>query len=112
MLFVLHIVERKKWEKAQKDGFYKPESLSKEGFIHLSDPQQVLKVANENFKKKDELELLVINPEKLKNQVKYEDNGSGEIFPHLYGPLNTDAVIKAIDFDRDENGEFKLPEDL
>ncbi|MGM0608451.1 MAG: DUF952 domain-containing protein [Candidatus Muiribacteriota bacterium] len=112
MLFVLHIAQRKKWEKAKKDGVYKPETLKKEGFIHLSDPQQIKKAAQENSKNKDELELLIINPEKLKNQVKYEDNGRGELFPHLYGPLNVDAVIKAVDFNPDEEGEINLRKEL
>jgi uncharacterized protein (DUF952 family) len=32
-----------------------------------------------------------------------------EVFPHLYGPLNTDAVIEVLDLVPDDSGKFQLP---
>ncbi len=33
-------------------------------------------------------------------------------FPHIYGPINLDAVIQVLDFEPDENGDFTLPTSL
>ena len=113
MLFILHITHKKDWEMALKEGAYVGETLREEGFIHCSEPQQLCKVANKLFPKAPaDLELLVIDPEKVHPKIKYEEAEDGELFPHIYGPLNTDAVIKAVDFKPDSNGKFSIPDDL
>jgi len=33
----------------------------------------------------------------------------GEQFPHVYGPINIDAVVSALDFIRDSNSDWILP---
>jgi uncharacterized protein (DUF952 family) len=114
---ILHITQRTNWEKDSVD--YQTESLVTEGFIHCSTPEQVLPVANAVFKGQSDLVLLVIDPQKLTFPLKYEApvqtltaNPEQEIqqrFPHLYGPLNRDAVIKVISFTPLKDGTFTLP---
>jgi uncharacterized protein (DUF952 family) len=56
----------------------------------------------------------------LESECKYEDpTGGGQhnpavgnLFPHVYGPVNLAAVIKVVDFPVDENGFFALPEEI
>ncbi len=110
---IAHITTKKNWNNAKDIGEYKPESLKDDGFIHCSNIDQIIKIANQNFKDRENLVLLLINENQLNSEVVYEDlYESGEKYPHIYGPLNTDAVQKVYDFKPDSNGEFMLPEDI
>ena len=87
--------------------------LATQGFIHTSRPHQLLRVANAIFKGQRDLVLLYIDPHAVSAEIKYEaPPGSQEAFPHIYGPLNTDAVIKVVDFLPDAAGLFTLPADV
>lgn len=93
---VFYITEREKWEVIKEDIEYSPPSIQKEGFIHLCDKNQVEVVINRYYQDKENLLLLHIDPLKLKHELRYDhvdDNQS--LYPHLYGPLNLNAVIKA-----------------
>ena len=92
-------------------GSYRPRSVDTDGFIHLSQPDQVLKVANEFYSGVDDLILLGIDPHKLICELRWE-MAEGDTFPHLYGSLNLDAVTSINKFLPDEDGVFrKLPKE-
>lgn len=113
MKTIFHIVKSSDWEKAKKDGVYKAASLEKDGFIHCSLAQQIPPVANYNFKGQQGLVLLEIAEEKLKHEVRFEDlYASDEDYPHIYGPLNIDAVLQVIPFPPNADGTFVLPKEL
>ncbi len=106
---IVHICLRDEWQVAVVSGRYQPPSLESEGFIHFSKPDQVLKVANTFYSGVCNLVLLWIKPEKLVNDLRWEKS-DGEIYPHLYGPLNLDAVMTMTDFLPDRDGVYrKLP---
>lgn len=86
----------------------------KSGFIHCSKVEQVLAVANRLFVGESSLLLLEIDPEKLSAELKYEDggDGDGEFYPHLYGPLELEAVVRVFELTRDSEGLFQLPQIL
>lgn len=108
MSFLYHITPVSTWEAAQKKGCYDFDSLKSEGFIHCSLREQVSAVANKRFKGRDDLLLLQIDSAKITSPVKFE--GSPEKFPHIYGPLNLDAVSKVFPFEPDSSGQFLPPE--
>lgn len=112
-MMIFHIATRDAWEKAQAAGSYEIESLQTEGFIHFSTPEQVLAVAEHRFRGRQDLILLAINPDKLQAELRYEDGkapaGHIEQFPHLYGPLNLDAVERSAVFFAGEDGSFLMP---
>ncbi len=112
MLF--HIIEKQGWVDAQDRGEYHPDGLESEGFIHLSEKRQVLRPANLLYSGRQDLSILVIDPERLTSEVVYEpgSHGESENFPHLYGPLNVDAVISVVDFPCGGDGTFALPAGL
>jgi uncharacterized protein (DUF952 family) len=110
MTLILHITRREEWEKAKLAGFYRADSLDSEGFIHCSTLTQVIKVANFRFRSQGDLVILCIDYQKVKPDIRYEAAEEGELFPHIYGALNVDAVLKVVEFAPGEDGFFKLPQ--
>lgn len=113
MPVILHIASREQWQRALRAGFYEAPSLAEEGFIHCSTPEQVLRVADALFRGERDLVLLVIDPEHVAAELVYEAPEEGEEpFPHLYGPLELEAVMRVLPFEADEAGRFSLPADV
>jgi uncharacterized protein (DUF952 family) len=111
---IYHIVARDAWDAAQEAGEYRADSLGTQGFIHFSEADQVARVANAIYSGQDDLLLLEVDSERLRAALKYEPpdttvpaaHDSVELFPHLYGPLNLDAVARVTAFAPDEDGVF------
>ena len=98
---IYHVVTAVNWQKALQtagpggQGFYEAESLALEGFIHTSKAEQVQGVLERYYKNQSDLLLLHIDETKLTAPLKYELAPSiNEEFPHIFGRLNLDAVIK------------------
>jgi uncharacterized protein (DUF952 family) len=112
---IFHIVPRAEWEQAAPTGAYRPASLAQEGFIHCSTAEQVPDVANAFYRGQRDLVLLVIDPARLQAPLRYEPPAeapqSAARFPHLYGPLNTDAVLRVAAFAPGADGSFSRPTD-
>lgn len=97
MPLIFHITTRTAWENSEQE--YRSASLTTEGFIHCSLATQLEWVLSTHFKHQSDLVLLTIDPERVKAEIRYENShGDGEHFPHIYGPLNRDAVesVKAL----------------
>lgn len=110
---IYHITQREAWEEALKYGEYRAPSLASEGFIHASTLEQVIGTANLLFHGQPGLVLLVINPDRLKAALRYDlAPGSSQKFPHIYGPLNLDAVERVVAFPPGPQGSFHLPTEL
>jgi uncharacterized protein (DUF952 family) len=107
--FILHICTAYSWEKAQERGDYRCPSLKTEGFIHCSQPGQILSVANHYYQGTPDLVILWIDPQKVENEINYEpgSHNPGEAFPHIYGPLNISAVLGVVDLRPTSDGIFK-----
>jgi len=94
---IYHIVSRARWEAALIQGFYEADSLATEGFIHASKEEQVKGVLERYYQGQTDLLLLHIDETKLNSELKYELAPSiNEEFPHIFGRLNTDAVLKVV----------------
>ena len=92
---IYHVVNKSNWQKAVQQGFYEAESLATEGFIHTSKAHQVAGVLDRYYKGQSNLLVLHIDEHKLTSPFTYEIATSvNEEFPHIYGPLNLDAVLK------------------
>ncbi len=106
-----HITSLDAWEAAQRDGAYRPRSLETEGFIHLSEDRQWLKTANRFYRGQAGLVILRIREALLGAEVKREP-ADGDHFPHLFGPLNLDAVDAVFDLQFSENRSSTMSGEL
>ena len=104
MLF--HITEHVAWQTAKALGSYQAPSLTTEGFIHLSTAEQVVGTANRFYKGQSDLVLLGIAEAQLQAEVRYEEVPAHGVFPHLYGPLNVDAVEEIWHLSPETDGTF------
>jgi uncharacterized protein (DUF952 family) len=119
---IYHITTRDAALSARLTGEYRADSLAEAGFIHFSQRHQILGVANAFYLGQTDLVILVVDPARLKVELKYEPPvhpsasasapAAENLFPHLYGPLNFEAVSAVVDFPPDVNGRFSLPEAL
>lgn len=113
MATIFHITSREFWRRSIPRGQYTSESLRAEGYIHCSTKEQVLDVANAHFAGMDGLVLLQVDTGDVMSVILYESApGSDEAYPHVYGPLNHDAVKAVVDFPVSADGTFALPEEL
>ena len=123
---IYHITTRLEWNIAKRRGEYAAPSLKTQGFIHFSGLSQVVKVADAIYPGHKDLVLLCVDPERLRAPLQYEPpnmgapvtsaNGGqahaedeGELFPHVYGALDLDSVIRVFDFPENGAGQFALP---
>lgn len=117
---IYHITAHKDWLKAKMEIEYAAASLQSEGFIHCSTLKQITDTANIFFKGQRGLAILCIDEDQLKSEVKFEDPtgggkhdpSAGNLFPHVYGPVNVSSVVQVYDFPPDEKGLFSLPEGM
>ncbi|HWD05038.1 MAG TPA: DUF952 domain-containing protein [Amycolatopsis sp.] len=113
---ILHICSRDDWAAIPEAGEYRAPSLAEVGFIHCSDPGTVSVPANALYRGRADLLLLEIDPTKLDARVVWEEGApphpDGILFPHVYGPISTHAVVAVHDFPPGADRSLKLPESL
>ena len=91
---IYHVIERLTWKKAKQGTLYEGDTLKINGYIHCCLSEQIESVLLNWFKGKHDLVILEINPGKLNSPIIYESlDSSLETFPHVYGPINLDAVV-------------------
>ena len=108
MSTILHILSRSDWAHAQVVGTYHAASIDSEGFIHFSTAAQVQQTANNYYQGHDDLVVLVIDTDKIQHELKWELASNGQKFPHVYGDLNLDAVMRVVDLPMQPDGSFKV----
>ena len=94
-MFIYHIVLPEIWEQVRGERLYRHESLASEGFIHCSYEHQIDGVIERYYADQDELVILTLDTDKLAARLVAEPSTGGEIYPHIYGPLNMTAVVNA-----------------
>jgi|GEM_PF-175185 uncharacterized protein (DUF952 family)/predicted cupin superfamily sugar epimerase len=106
---IFHICTRAAAEAARASGSYRTASLDTEGFIHMSQAHQVHTVLDAFYAGQPDLVLLLVVPQLLRSPLRFEAPSTlphapgallpdaSQLFPHLYGALNMDAVVDVLD---------------
>ncbi|MEJ8547957.1 DUF952 domain-containing protein [Brevibacillus borstelensis] len=105
------LVPKSYWETWSGKETYLPRDYEQEGFIHATKGEELLrKVADRVYSDfADELYVLVIEEQKIVSPVKYEQAKDGLLYPHIYGPLNKDAILEIREMKR-TNGHWSVAE--
>ena len=111
---ILHITSADDWRAANAKGSYelstRGKTLAEVGFIHCSNADQVVRIANAIYRGVQGLVLLVIDRARVASPIRDEPADTGpERFPHIYGPLNPDAVVEVLPFEPNPDETFTLP---
>lgn len=89
-----HITIAQDWEAQKNEPEFIPADYHREGFIHCCTPEQLSGVIARYFKGQKGLVLLYLDELMLKAELKFEVSTNGEKFPHLYGTINREAIVK------------------
>jgi uncharacterized protein (DUF952 family) len=103
-----HITNPDDWAEAEIQKVYQPPSLTTDGFIHLSTDKQLLLSANKFYRGKSDLLVVAINEKRLESALRFEP-ADDDSYPHLYGPLNLDAVDEVVTLPVGASGDFEVP---
>ena len=91
-MLIYHIVLPEDWRLFDTE-LYRAKSLETEGFIHCSFADQLDGVIKRYYKSVGKLVILKIDSDKLMSRVLKEPSTNNEIYPHIYGPINRDAIV-------------------
>lgn len=102
----LHLVPTESWERQKLGPTYVPEAYDNDGFIHLTIGEANLMTVANLFYKQDPraYSVLELDKDRIAARVQFDDD-SGR-YPHIYGPLNVDAVVAVRPVRRGEHGTF------
>ena len=107
---IYHMCREEEWRAAEASGIYPGSSQdAADGFIHFSTAAQVQETARRHFTGQAGLVLVAIDPDRLGDRLKWEPSRGGDLFPHLYGPLRTDATISVAPLPLGDGGTHQFP---
>ncbi|MBN9100398.1 MAG: GNAT family N-acetyltransferase [Pseudonocardia sp.] len=110
---LLHLISPGDWRGSLAEGAVVPPSLYEVGFVHLSTAAQVALPADRLFHGRQDLALLVLDPDRIDVPVAWEPGVPGDPesmrFPHAYGRLPISAVLGVLPYRPRPDGGFDAP---
>ena len=105
--YIYLLSSEQEYDNAIKQGALIRESIQSEGFIHASPKNQLTRIANKFYTKTIKPLILRVDKDKIAANVKWEP-ATGGLYPHIYGPLNVDAIVDVKKISLNNNGEYDL----
>lgn len=110
MPVIYKICSAAEWRAAEREGAFRGSAVDlRDGFIHFSAADQAAETAAKHFAGQADLLLIHIDADKLGDALKWEVSRGGALFPHLYGDLRMDAVIRAEPLPLGPDGRHVFP---
>ena len=110
--YIFKIIDFDQWQNVKQSGTYLGSSKDKEdGYIHFSGEDQVLGTLKKYYKNEKNLVLLKVETLNL-DHLLWEQASDGNMFPHLYSPLNIKYIVDELDILIDEHGNHVLPDNF
>jgi len=110
---IYHICKEKEWEIAIVCGVYLGSSQDHEdGFIHFSTAEQIIGSAAKHRAGQTGLLLLTVEIKPIAAKLKWETSRAGDLFPHLYGTLPINAVLKTNNLEIGADGKHIFPKEF
>lgn len=108
MAEIYHMIPTETWQRVCRQPTFEPASLADEGFIHCTvGERNLLEVAARHYRDEPgDWLVLVLDPARITEEVRWEVQPDGLAYPHLYGPMNLDAVTEVCRFPRAADGSF------
>lgn len=112
---LFHLTTPECWREAIASGEYpwstRGVRFEEVGFVHCATLGQVETVALYVYPGEMTLSLLVIDPSLVGAEVRYENlEGGEELFPHVYGRLPVESVVRVMTLNANTAGRIWLPE--
>lgn len=110
---VYHMLPSSVWEAAAEENAYHAATLASEGFVHCTAELPLLEqVANRFYRSQPgDWLILLVDLDRVAAPVRWEA-ADDHLFPHIYGPIERQAIVETIPFPRREDGSYQLPEVL
>lgn len=105
--YIYLLAPKQDYIEAMQSGVFTRESLVDEGFIHATPYSQLTRLANKYYKDVVEPHILKIAKAMIKPEVKWEP-AKGGLYPHIYGALNSDAIVAIEPIFLNESGNFNI----
>jgi uncharacterized protein (DUF952 family) len=110
---IYKIVDRGAWRLAEANGRFDGAPVDlRDGYIHFSTAKQVRETARRHFAGVVDLLLVEVDAGRLGQSLRWEVSRGGDLFPHLYGSLAVNAVIRVLDLPLGVDGEHQFPASL
>lgn len=113
MSIIYKLCPRDLWREAEAQGRFSGAPVDHaDGFIHFSTAAQVAETAARHFAGARDLVLVAIDGDFLGEALRYEPSRGGDLFPHLYGPLDLRAVRSVSDLPLGADGRHVFPAEV
>ena len=106
---VYKIIAHEAWAQACAAGRFEGAAIDlKDGYIHLSTGAQAPDTARLHFRDQAGLAVVAFEAEAFGETLKWEPSRGGQLFPHVYGPIDTALAVSVTDAPLDGDGAPRI----
>lgn len=101
-----HLVPAEVWMASDPTRPYEASSLADEGFIHCTDGEvELLRTAYRHYRG-DSRPFLALSVDLDRIAVPWTIEDAGQVYPHVFGPIERDAIVGVASLRRGRDGRF------